>query len=224
MLICQDLARGYHRRNISPRCLLKVDLQKAFDSVHWGFLKELLTALKFPHIFTDWILACVTIVHFTIHINGQDHGTFKGGRGLRQGDPLSPLLFVLTMEYFSRLMIRTSFQPGFSFHPYCKHIGLTHLMFADNLIIFSKAGPHSLQLILAALREFHDCAGLKANMDKSQIVLGGCPLLHAQCLQIMSLPESSFLVKYLGVPISANRLTKIECTGLVEKIIAKVHY
>jgi len=100
MLICEDLMRGYQRKNISPRCLLKVDIQKAFNSAHWGFLKDLLMALKFPQIFTKWVLTCVTTVHFTIHINGRDHGSFRGGRGLRQGDPLSPLLFVIAMEYF----------------------------------------------------------------------------------------------------------------------------
>jgi len=76
--------------------------------------------LKFPQIFTKWVLACVTTVHFTVHINGQDHETFIGGRGLRQGDPLSPLLFVITMDYFSRIMHRISLQSGFYFHPYCK--------------------------------------------------------------------------------------------------------
>jgi len=100
--------RGYQRKTTSPRCLLKVDIQKAFDSVHWGFLKDLLSALKFPQIFTKWVLTCVTIVHFTIHINGRDHRSFKGGRGLRQGDPLSLLLFVITVEYFLRLLLSCS--------------------------------------------------------------------------------------------------------------------
>ena len=63
VLICQDIARGYQRKHISPRCLLKIDLQMAFDSVHWAFLRELLHALKFPHIFTKWIMVCVTYTY-----------------------------------------------------------------------------------------------------------------------------------------------------------------
>ena len=98
-------------------------------------------------------------------------------------------------------------------------------MFADDLIIFSKASPHTLHLIQRALQNFHESAGLKANMDKSQIILGGCPpKLHEQCLQVMGLPESSFPVKYLGVPISTSRLTNTECSGLVEKIMKKMQY
>jgi len=65
-LICQDLARGYQRKYISPRRLLKIDLQKAFDSIHWDFIHEMLLALKFPIIFTKWIMACLTSIHFKI--------------------------------------------------------------------------------------------------------------------------------------------------------------
>ncbi|KAJ8425089.1 LOW QUALITY PROTEIN: hypothetical protein Cgig2_034025 [Carnegiea gigantea] len=144
ILICQDLARGYQRQHISPRCMLKIDLQKAFDSVHWGFLQDLLVGLKFPPIFVSWIMKCVSSVTFSVHINGQDCGSFEGGRGLRQGDPLSPLLFVLTMEYFSRSMQQISQAKNFKYHPHCKGLGLIHLIFADDLILFCKADPTTL--------------------------------------------------------------------------------
>jgi len=165
VLISQDIARGYQRHHISPRCLLKIDLQKAFDSVRWEFIRELLAGLKFPLVFVQWIMACITSVYFKIHINGQDHESFKGGRGLKQGEPLSPLLFVLSMEYLSRLLAKTSLNSKFKFHPSCKKIQLTHLIFADDLILFSKAGPDSLHLMMSALQDFHDCAGLKTNLQ-----------------------------------------------------------
>jgi len=79
VLVCKDLARGYQRKHISPRCLLKIDIQKAFDSVHWGFLSDMLTALRFPKVFITWIMVCVTSVSFEVHINGQITGVFKGG-------------------------------------------------------------------------------------------------------------------------------------------------
>jgi len=129
----------------------KIDLQKAFDSIHWGFVKEILSELKFPKIFIGWIMACVTSVHFTINLNGQDCGSFEGARGLRQGDPLSPLLFVISMEYLTRLMDKTSSNPGFKFHPNCKALKITHLMFADDLLIFCKVDPFALKLIFQTL-------------------------------------------------------------------------
>ena len=138
MLICQDIARGYRRQHISPRCILKIDLQKTFDSIHWEFLKGMLVALKFPLPFIKWVMACVTSVRLSIHLNGRGSGTFEKGKELRQEDPLSPFLFVISMEYLSRLMNVVSMKPGFKFHPNCKNLGLTHLMFADDLIMFCK--------------------------------------------------------------------------------------
>jgi len=83
VFVCQDIARGYERKHISPCCLLKIDLHKAFDSIHWDFLRELLQALKFLASFTHWIMACVTSVDFHVHLNGANHGKFEGKRGLR---------------------------------------------------------------------------------------------------------------------------------------------
>jgi len=83
---------------------MKINLKKAFDSIYWNFLKDLLERLQFPPIFIRWTTMCFTTVSFTINLNGGTIGHFQGGRGLRQGDPLSPLFFVLTMEYFSRAL------------------------------------------------------------------------------------------------------------------------
>ena len=152
---------------------MKVDLQKAFDSVHWEFLIEWLKELKFPPLFIRWVMNCITSVHFTIYINGKQGTKFKGKRGLKQGDPLSPLLFVITMEYLSRLFKGASTQPRFEFHPHCKKFGITHLMFADDLVIICKASPLSVKILMAAFQHFTECSGLQANMSKSQIVFGG---------------------------------------------------
>ena len=127
------------------------------------------------------------------------------------------------MDYLSRLLQLTSEKKGFKFHPSCRKLGLTHLMFADDLVLFSKADPVTLHYIMSALHIFHDCAGLKVNMTKSQMVLGGCnAAMQDQCIKITGFHDSSFPLKYLGVPITASRLTKSECSELVEKIQAKV--
>lgn len=92
-------------------------------------------------------------------------------------------------------------------------------MFADDLLIFSKADPATLRAIMDALESFKDTAGLSSNLAKSQVVLGGCsPSLHNICLQITGFQNSSFPLTCLGVPITASCLTKVECAGLVDKI------
>ena len=85
-------------------------------------------------------MACIISVTYRVNVNGQQGEVFQEGRGLKQGDLLSPLLFVLTMEYFTRLMKIAGDHPQFKFHPTCGQIKLNHLMFAaDDVIIFSKA-------------------------------------------------------------------------------------
>ena len=204
--------------------MLKVDLRKAFDSIHWDFIKALLKALHFPIVFTKWIMTCVSNVEFHLHLNGRIHGSFSGRRGLRQGDPLSPLLFVLAMEYFSRLMQKASLHPRCRHHPHCKALNITHLMFANDLILFSKAHVPTIHIIKEALEQFSHSADLEANLHKSQIFIGGCsPTLHNHCLLASGFQEGALPMKYLGVPITASRLTKLECSTLVEKITARVH-
>lgn len=78
---------------------------------------------------------------------GGDYGGFKGRRGLREGDTLSPLLFVLVMEYLSRLLKDISDMPGFRFHPHCKENKIVLLMFADDLMVFSAADSNTAQAL-----------------------------------------------------------------------------
>ena len=168
-------------------------------------------------------MAFITSLSFSIHVNGQQSGTFQGGRGLKQGDLLSPLLFVLTMEYFSRMMIMVSSHPQFSFHANCKGLKLNHLIFATDVLIFCKAHPPTLKIIMQSWNEFHSCSGLRAYHTKSQLVFGGCLVaLQSACTLITNFQEGDLPMRYLSIPIVARRLSKLECRTLAEKIMGKV--
>ncbi|XP_074271342.1 uncharacterized protein LOC141595277 [Silene latifolia] len=81
-----------------------MELRKAYDSIEWIFVQQMLRSLNFPPHFIDLVMQCMSTTTFSIVLHGYSHGFFKGKRGLRQGDPLSPLLFTLCMEYLSRLI------------------------------------------------------------------------------------------------------------------------
>ncbi|XP_038992139.1 uncharacterized protein LOC120115513 [Hibiscus syriacus] len=124
-LLAQEIVKGYGRKTISPMCALKIDFQKDFDSIHWGFIPSILKALKIPNIFIEWIVACYSAVNYSIAFNGSLIGVFKGAKGLRQGDPLSPILFVMVMNFLSKLLNNAAAKGIFNFHPKCKKICLT---------------------------------------------------------------------------------------------------
>lgn len=132
ILICHDLLRHYNRKT-TPRCLMKIDLKKAYDMVSWEFLEEALEGYGFPQKIHQMDHDMGVNSQITVKINGEGYGYFEGKRGLRQGDPVSPLLFVLVMEYLSRLLKSMLYLPDFRFHPMCKDIRLNHLVFARRL-------------------------------------------------------------------------------------------
>lgn len=92
----QELMRNYDRKRLSPRCIWKTDIQKVFDSVHWDFLQDILKGLHFPKTFITWIKEYIVTTTFSLAISGNIYGHFKGAKGLRQGDPLSPTYLAYT--------------------------------------------------------------------------------------------------------------------------------
>ncbi|XP_048503093.1 secreted RxLR effector protein 78-like [Beta vulgaris subsp. vulgaris] len=144
ILLATELIKGYNTKHISPRCMMKVDLKKAYDSIEWPFLQMMMNKLGFPSRFINWVMACVSSVSFSILINGAPCKPFKAKKGLRQGDPMSPFLFAIGMEYLSRCLGSLKHNPDFNFHPRCERLHITHLMFADYLLMFARADASSL--------------------------------------------------------------------------------
>lgn len=121
----------------------------------------MLRGLAFPSVFVDWIMECVSIASYSINVNGSLHGFFRGKKGLRQGDPLSPFIFVLCMEYLSRSLRKATENSDFNFHPKCGSLKIAHLIFADDLMLFSRGDPISVRILMDTLADFGCKSGLR---------------------------------------------------------------
>lgn len=101
VLLASELVKDYHKEDISPRCVMKLDISKAFDSVQWTFVLRSLEAMGVPEKFIHRIRLCITTPSFSVQVNGELGGYFQSARGLRKGCSLSPYLFVVCMNMCS---------------------------------------------------------------------------------------------------------------------------
>ena len=149
---------------------LKIDLEKAYDKLEWSFIQDMLIRVNMPTDLIDTIMSCVTTVSTSIVFNGEALDPIYPSRGLRQGDPLSPYLFILCMDFLKQLIqelcssnlwkpIKVS-QRGPS---------VSHLMFADDLVLFAKADNINCCAIRDVLDEFCKMSGQTVSEAKSRV-------------------------------------------------------
>lgn len=200
-----------------------MDLQKAYDTIHWEFLKETLQFLQFPEKFIGWIMECVTTTTFSVTVNGQMNGFFKGKRGLRQGDPLSPYLFTLCLEMLSRTLKKATESADINFHPKCGPLGITHIAYADDLLLLSRGDVLSVGILMDSLHAFGNTAGLISNVQKSNVYLAGVSdNVKLQILQITGFQVGSLPFKYLGIPMYSIKLKLSDYGSLLDRLSNKI--
>ena len=200
---------------------IKIDLEKAYDRIQWNFIFDCLRELEIPENIQKVIQKCVSTPLMNILWNGADAGSFKPTRGVRQGDPLSPYLFVLAMEKLGHL-IQTAvndkdWQP---FQISKKGIAISHLFFADDLILFAKADMEQAGVVKAILDDFCEVSGQRVNASKSRIFFSK-NVNHIRSKEICDFLEftpTSNLGKYLGMPIIHDKVSSSTYNFVLEKM------
>eukprot|EP00253_Pinus_taeda_P008941 PITA_08941 len=213
------------KQKIKKGAVIKIDLSKAYDRICWTYLRMMLTHLGFKVDFINWIMGCVSSVSFAVLINGAASSFFKGQRGLRQGCPLSPLLFLLVAEGLSRLISeakRTGMIKGLEV---AANLFITHLLFVDDILLFTNGNLDEVKELKAILDLFMKATGMQINIRKSQCILEG--FSRNERTQITaSLPFESLPMddpfKYLGFWLKPNSYKKQDWQWLVAKIEAKI--
>ncbi|RVW87760.1 Transposon TX1 uncharacterized 149 kDa protein [Vitis vinifera] len=202
--------------------LCKLDLEKAYDHINWDFLMLVMQKMGFGEKWAGWIRWCISTASFSVMINGSPVGFFQSTRGLRQGDPISPYLFVLGMEALSCLInkaVRGGFLSG------CKLSGrggngiqVSHLLFADDTLVFCKDSQDQMVVLSWLLMWFEAISGLNINLEKSEILPVGS-VENAEVLaselgcKVGSLPST-----YLGLPLGAPHKSVVVWDGVEERM------
>jgi hypothetical protein len=147
--------------------ILKLDLRKAYDMISWEFLRMILIKSGFGLATTRWIMSCVKSVSYVVLINGEPSQFFQRGKGLRQGCPLSPLIFILVMESLSILFQKEKEVGTLTGIKISTITKILHLLFVDDVLILTKACLVEWTVIDGILKVFQKATGLHINEGKS---------------------------------------------------------
>jgi hypothetical protein len=175
---------------------LKLDMSKAYDRVEWDYLEAIMRKLSFAEQWISLIMVCVRTVRYSILINGSPQGLISPTRGLRQGDPLSPYLFLLCAEGLSSLLSSAEQQGVISGLPIApRGFRLSHLFFAYDSLLFCRANFTEWCAIHGILEVYERASGQKINREKTSVFLVGIQSrvfgiiftlsLASQCLMVL---------------------------------------
>lgn len=152
-------------------------------------------------------MTAVRTVTYQFNVNGVYTKKMEARRGLRQGDPISPLLFVVIMEYLHRKLKGLRAIPNFNFHSKCEKIQIIDVSFADDLLLFSRGDVMSVKLVMERFNEFSQFTGLFVNLHKCKIYCGGMNGNgEGQLAGITGFAKGPLPFRYLGIPLTSRKL------------------
>lgn len=221
ILLVQEIVHDIRIRGKPANVVIKLDMKKAYDRVSWLFLTKILRKMGFGEILIDMVYRIISNNWYSILVNGKPQGFFRSTRGVKQGDPLSPTLFILAAECLTRALNSLRRNEKFKeygmpkWSPY-----VNHLAYADDTIIFTSADKQSLKLVMDTLSDYEKVSGQKINKAKSAVYMHHqTPLgLVDQVYNETNIPRKDFPFTYLGVPIYYGRRLYLYYKELMDKV------
>lgn len=220
----------FHSLRVKERCAksymaIKTDISKAYDCIEWSFLEEVMRRKGFCDRWITLIMQCVTSVSFSVLINGSPYGRIQPSRGLRQGDPLSPSLFILTADVLSSMM--THAEVSHNIIPLRLSVGgppVSHLLFADDSLFFVKVDYRNSENLITIFDEYEKASGQQINREKSTITFGEHVFQHTRegIQQILQISKVGGGGKYLGLPEQFNKKKKDMFSYIKQNVMSKI--
>ena len=226
VLITHEVLHFLKTSDAEKRCAMavKTDMSKAYDRLEWEFVELVLKRLGFHHTWITWILECVSTVTYSFLINGSPRGRIQPSRGIRQGDPLSPYLFILCGEVLSGLCNKASEEgslTGISVARECPQVN--HLLFSDDTMFFISANKKNSHCLKQILHSYKEASGQTINTDKSSITFSHkTPIgIKNMIKEVLGIQKEGGVGKYLGLPEQFGRKKRDLFTSIVDKIKQK---
>lgn len=204
---------------------LKLDVSKAYDRVDWGFLMYQMKQLGFDNKWITWMQLCVTTVSYTVNFNGTQIGPINPSRGLRQGDPLSPYLFLFCVEGLSRMIQKSANEGKVQGCRICMQApAITHLLFADDSFLFCRLELEEVMEVKTILQKYELHSGQAINLQKSGIYFSSNVRVDKQeeVKNVLGVYNDLSTGKYLGLPSLIGRSKKTTFNFLKDRLWSKL--
>jgi len=223
IIIASEAINMIDKRQFGGNVALKIDIKKAFDTLDWNFLVAVLRKFGFSSVFTDWILAIFHSAKLSILVNGKAVGFISCSRGVRQGDPLSPLLFCIAEEVLNRAISMASSAGMIVPMFYCRGASIpTHILYADDVLIFCASTKQNIRCLLKIFNEYSNVSEQIINNSKSQFYAGAMTSSRSQMLVgMLGFSAGNIPFSCLGCPIFKGKPKGIFFQSIVDKIKVK---
>ena len=224
IVIVEEIVAAW-RRERTAGFMWKVDFSKAYDSLDWRFLWNVLRRRGFSETWIRWVKLCVTTPTFAILVNGRPQGGWiHPQRGVRQGCPLAPLLFILAVDALAICtgqLCHKGHLVGFQ-SPSIPG-GIPLLQYADDTTFFIRGSWAAAHTLFTMMDIFSDFSGLRLNRAKSAFIgFGLSPEEVAGCSQILATPICELPIRYLGLPLADRRLLRRDWQPMIEKVESRL--
>ncbi|XP_074320432.1 uncharacterized protein LOC141657179 [Silene latifolia] len=204
---------------------LKLDLEKAFDRLEWDFVRTCLIAVNIDPETISLIMSCISTTSAFVTFNGTPLDTFTPSRGIRQGDPLSPYLFIICMEALSRLIHQACNNSDWIPFPLGKGgVSFSHLLFADDILVFGRTSERNLCALQDTILSFCSDSGQKINCSKSKITFSKLtPPSEATLFEdALGIKKTNTLGTYLGFPLLSKKPKRSDLNFILDNIKSKL--
>jgi len=224
MILALEAINVIDKRNFGGNIAMKIYVSKAFDTLNWVFLIYVLHCFGFNQIFCNWIRNILHSARVSICVNGTKQGYFNCKRGVRQGDPLSPILFCIAEEVLSRGISKLVDEGKLELISASRNAKIpSHCFYADDLMVYCKGKIAGLEALKNLFIRYANCSGQIINTSKSSFFAEGISQHKLDnIVNLLGFTKGSLPFTYLGAPIFKGKPKKIYFQSIADKVKLKL--